>query len=293
MDYAVRATAAQGTVRAFACTSKELVGEAVKIHGCTMTAAAALGRTLTVGAMMGTMMLQNETDKLTLQINSRGPIGGIIVVADHKGNVKGEVYNPKIDVYTKNDGKKLDVGKAVGKGVLNVIKDLAMKEPYIGQIPLVSGEIAEDFTNYFAVSEQIPSAVALGVLVEPDGTIKSAGGLIVQLMPGAEDEVITHLEKFFGNGFSISHELESGKTPEDILKDALGELDLQIFEKPEIKYNCDCNRERFERGLISLGKKEINDIITDDGKAEIVCQFCKKKYEFDKADLEKLLNEIG
>lgn len=292
MDYAVRATAAQGTVRAFACTSKELVEEGVKIHSCTMTAAAALGRTLTVGAMMGTMMLQNETDKLTLQINSRGPIGGIIVVADHHGNVKGEVYNPNIEVYTKNDGKKLDVGKAVGKGVLNVIKDLGMKEPYVGQIPLVSGEIAEDFTNYFATSEQIPSAVALGVLVNPDGSIESAGGLIVQLMPGAEDEIISHLEKFFGSGFSISHELESGKTPEDILQDALGEFDLQIFEKPEIKYNCDCNRERFEKGLISLGKQEINDIIAEDGKAEIVCQFCRKKYEFDKMSLEKLLSEI-
>lgn len=285
-DYIVRATAAEGQVRAFAATTKELVETAREHHNTSPVATAALGRLLTAGAMMGSMM-KNETDMLTLQVRGDGPLGGITVTADSKGDVKGYVNNPDVMLPPKNG--KLDVGGAVGIGLLQVIKDMGLKEPYSGQTILVSSEIAEDLTYYFANSEQVPSSVGLGVLMEKDNTVKQAGGFIIQLMPFTSDEVIDRLEAKLSNVKSVTALLDAGMAPEQILEELLGEFGVEINEKIPTGYQCDCSRERIEKALISLGKKELEDMIHDGETIEVGCQFCNKKYSVTVEELKSLL----
>ena len=288
-DYILRATAADGLIRAFAATTKNTVQTARSLHNTTPVASAALGRLLTAGAMMGTM-LKGEKDLVTLQIKGDGPIEGLLVTADSKGRVKGYPFNPNVDIPPKSP-VKLDVGGAVGKGYLTVIKDLGLKEPYVGKTELVSGEIAEDLTYYYAKSEQIPTAIALGVLVDTDTSIKAAGGFIIQLMPGATLEVATMLEERITHLKYITELLDRGETPETILDAVLGDMDLEIIDKIPTEFYCDCSRERVEKALISIGEKDLRTILEEDKKAEISCHFCNKVYNFDEADLKKLLDE--
>ena len=288
-DYILRATAADGLIRAFAATTKNTVQTARAIHNTTPVASAALGRLLTAGAMMGTM-LKGEKDLVTLQIKGDGPIEGLLVTADSKGRVKGYPFNPNVDIPPKSP-VKLDVGGTVGKGHLTVIKDLGLKEPYVGKTELVSGEIAEDLTYYYAKSEQIPTAIALGVLVDTDTSIKAAGGFIIQLMPGATLEVATMLEERITHLKYITELLDRGETPETILDAVLGDMDLEIIDKMPTEFYCDCSRERVEKALISIGEKDLRTILEEDKKAEISCHFCNKVYNFDEADLKKLLDE--
>ena len=288
-DYILRATAADGLIRAFAATTKNTVQTARSLHNTTPVASAALGRLLTAGAMMGTM-LKGEKDLVTLQIKGDGPIEGLLVTADSKGRVKGYPFNPNVDIPPKSP-VKLDVGGAVGKGYLTVIKDLGLKEPYVGKTELVSGEIAEDLTYYYAKSEQIPTAIALGVLVDTDTSIKAAGGFIIQLMPGATLEVATMLEERITHLKYITELLDRGETPETILDAVLGDMDLEIIDKMSTEFYCDCSRERVEKALISIGEKDLRTILEEDKKAEISCHFCNKVYNFDEADLKKLLDE--
>lgn len=288
-DYILRATAADGLIRAFAATTKNTVQTARTLHNTTPVASAALGRLLTAGAMMGTM-LKGEKDLVTLQIKGDGPIEGLLVTADSKGRVKGYPFNPNVDIPPKSP-VKLDVGGAVGKGYLTVIKDLGLKEPYVGKTELVSGEIAEDLTYYYAKSEQIPTAIALGVLVDTDTSIKAAGGFIIQLMPGATLEVATMFEERITHLKYITELLDRGETPETILDAVLGDMDLEIIDKMPTEFYCDCSRERVEKALISIGEKDLRTILEEDKKAEISCHFCNKVYNFDEADLKKLLDE--
>ena len=288
-DYILRATAADGLIRAFAATTKNTVQTARSLHNTTPVASAALGRLLTAGAMMGTM-LKGEKDLVTLQIKGDGPIEGLLVTADSKGRVKGYPFNPNVDIPPKSP-VKLDVGGAVGKGYLTVIKDLGLKEPYVGKTELVSGEIAEDLTYYYAKSEQIPTAIALDVLVDTDTSIKAAGGFIIQLMPGATLEVATMLEERITHLKYITELLDRGETPETILDAVLGDMDLEIIDKMPTEFYCDCSRERVEKALISIGEKDLRTILEEDKKAEISCHFCNKVYNFDEADLKKLLDE--
>lgn len=288
-DYILRATAADGLIRAFAATTKNTVQTARSLHNTTPVASAALGRLLTAGAMMGTM-LKGEKDLVTLQIKGDGPIEGLLVTADSKGRVKGYPFNPNVDIPPKSP-VKLDVGGAVGKGYLTVIKDLGLKEPYVGKTELVSGEIAEDLTYYYAKSEQIPTAIALGVLVDTDTSIKAAGGFIIQLMPGATLEVATMLEERITHLKYITELLDRGETPETILDAVLGDMNLEIIDKMPTEFYCDCSRKRVEKALISIGEKDLRTILEEDKKAEISCHFCNKVYNFDEADLKKLLDE--
>ena len=255
-DYIVRATAAEGQVRAFAATTKELVETAREHHNTSPVATAALGRLLTAGAMMGSMM-KNETDMLTLQVRGDGPLGGITVTADSKGDVKGYVNNPDVMLPPKNG--KLDVGGAVGIGLLQVIKDMGLKEPYSGQTILVSSEIAEDLTYYFANSEQVPSSVGLGVLMEKDNTVECAGGFIIQMMPFAKEETISQIEENLKNITSVTDHLKKGETPEQILEILLGNLGLEITDTMPTRFYCNCSKERVEKAVISVGKKEIQE----------------------------------
>ena len=286
-DRIIRALAYGGKVNIKCIDTTNLVEEARKIHGLSPVATAALGRLLTMACLMGSDIKESE-DSITLQIKADGPIGQMSAVVDSKLNVKGYVQNPNVDLPLREDGK-LDVGTAVGKtGMLYIIKDIGLKEPYIGLTPLVSGEIAEDFTSYYAKSEQIPTAIALGVLVNKDG-VKSAGGYKIQLMPETTNEDITRLENNLKNVKPISKLLEEEKSLEEIAELVCGDdkiLTLTSNNTPQ--YKCDCSKERFEKGLISLGKTEIEDIINTDGKAEVVCKFCNKKYEFSSTDLEKI-----
>ena len=286
-DYIVRATAADGFIRAFAAISTNTVEEARKIHGTTPVASAALGRMLTAGAMMGAM-LKSEKDLITLQITGNGPLKGVLVTSDSSSNVKGYVVNPDTDLPLKPDGK-LDVGNAIGAGTLKIIKDVGLKDPYVGSIELISGEIADDLTYYFAQSEQVPSSVGLGVLVDTDCTIKHSGGFIVQLMPGAEEEVIDKLEKKLMTIPYVTDMLNDGYSAEKILEAILGDLNLEILEKSPMQYKCTCSRDRVEKAIISLGKKEISQIIEEDKKAELTCQFCGKVYDFNEAELKDIL----
>lgn len=286
-DYMIRATAADNQIRAFAATTGAAVQAAVSAHGLSPVAAAGLGRLLTGGAMMGGMM-KGEEDLLTLQILSDGPIGGLTVTADSKGRVKGYVNNPKVLLPANKKGK-LDVGGAVGTGTLRVIRDMGLKEPYIGQTELVSGEIAEDLTYYFAASEQVPSSVALGVLMNNDNTVAQAGGFIIQLMPFAEEAVIAKLEERIAAFTSITAVLSQGKTPEMILEDLLGDMDLQINGRNHVEFYCNCSRERVEKVLISIGKKELTEMIQDGKPVELNCHFCNKKYRFTVEELKKLI----
>ncbi len=288
-DYIVRATAGNGSIRAFAAISTNTVEKARRIHQTTPVASAALGRMLTAAAMMGAM-LKSEKDLITLQITGDGPLKGVLVTSDSKSNVKGYVVNPDVDIPLKPDGK-LNVGGAIGNGSLRVIKDIGLKEPYSGSIELVSGEIADDITYYFAKSEQVPSSVGLGVLVDTDLTIKHSGGFIIQLMPDAPEDIIDKLEKKLLTIPYITDMLNSGLNAEKILETILGDFNLEILEKTGMDYKCSCNRQRVEQALISLGKKELAKIIEEDRKASITCQFCNKVYDFDEEELKKLLAE--
>lgn len=287
-DHIIRVSAANGQIRAFAAYTKELVEEARNNHGTSPVATAALGRTMTAAAMMG-VMLKGDKDLLTLQINGNGPLKGIIVTADSKANVKGYVYNPYVDIPAKPNGK-FDVSGAIGDGMLNVIMDIGLKDPYVGQTKLVSGEIAEDLTYYFASSEQTPSVVALGVLVDKDISVKQAGGFIVQLMPGAEEKVIAKLEENLKQIKSVTSLLEQGKTPEQILEILLYDMDMKILDEVPTKFYCNCTKDRVEKALITVGAKEINDMIKENKPIELNCHFCNKNYDFSVNELKDLLD---
>ncbi len=286
-DYIIRASAAENQIRAFAATTKELVEHARSIHGTSPVATAALGRLLTAGAMMGSMM-KGEEDILTLQIKGSGPIGGITVTADSKGTVKGYAHNPEVILHA-NDKGKLDVGGAVGAGILSVIKDLGLKEPYTGQTHLVSGEIAEDIAYYYATSEQVPSVVALGVLMNKDNTVRQAGGFIIQLMPFAEDAVIDSLEKKVNEITSITSLLDQEMSPEMILEHILGDFGLEPMEKQPVAFECNCTKERVEKAIISIGQKEITEMIEEEKPIEVNCHFCNTHYHFSVEELKDLL----
>lgn len=288
-DYIVRATAGEGEVRAFACTGRGLVEEARKFHNSTPAVTAALGRLLVAGAMMGAMM-KGENDKLTLQIKGDGPIGGLVVTANSKSEVKGYAFYPDADVPLKRAGK-LDVGALVGKGELTVIRDMGMKEPYVGRTNLLTGEIAEDLTYYFASSEQTPSVVALGVLVDKDYSVKRAGGFIIQLMPDAKEETIAAIEKKIPMVTSVTDMLEEEITPEEMLQFILEELQPKINDKVKARYLCDCSKERVEAALVSIGEKELSSLYDEGKPVELCCQFCNKKYEFSKEEIGRILKK--
>ena len=288
-DYIVRATAANNQIRAFAATTKETVEAARQAHNTSPVATAALGRLLTGGAMMGSMM-KNDSDMLTIQIKGDGPIGGLTVTADSKGNVKGYVEHPEVMLPPNAQGK-LDVAGALGIGLISVIKDMGLKEPYVGQTILQTSEIAEDLTYYFATSEQVASSVGLGVLMNHDNTVRQAGGFIIQLMPGASEAVISALEKKIGEIHSITTLLDVGNTPETILQYILGDLGLEINEKLPAKFTCNCNKSRIERALISVGKKDIQEMIDDGKPIEVNCHFCNKNYTFDVDELKDILEK--
>ena len=287
-DYIVRATAANAQIRAFAASTTELVEEARTRHNTSPVATAALGRLLTAGAMMGSMM-KNPTDVLTLQVQCGGPIGGMTVTADSKGEVKGYVHNPDVMLPPKNG--KLDVGGALGPGFLNVIKDMGLKEPYSGQTILQTGEIAEDLTYYFATSEQVPSSVGLGVLMEKDNTVRCAGGFIVQVMPFIEEEVLSKLEENIKNIQSVTAMLDNGHTPEEMLNHVLEGLDVEITDTLPAKFDCNCSKERIEKAIISVGKKEIQEMIDDGKDIEVKCHLCNTAYTFSVDELKGLLKK--
>ncbi len=288
-DYIIRATAGNGSIRAFAATTREMVQHAREIHHTSPVASAALGRMLTAAAMMGSM-LKGEKDLVTLQIRGLGPLKGIVVSADANARVKGYVFNPNVDIPSKYPGK-LDVSGAIGQGYMSVIRDIGMREPYAGRIQLVSGEIAEDLTYYFAQSEQTPSAVGLGVLVETDTSIRRAGGFIIQLLPDATEEMIAKLEQKLNTIPYVTDLLDMGKTPEDILEMILGDMDLKIMDKVPTEFYCNCTKERVEKALISIGKEELEKIITEDKKANLHCHFCNKEYAFTESELQALLEQ--
>ena len=286
-DYIVRATAANAQIRAFAATTRDLVEVARKSHDTSPVATAALGRLLTGGAMMGVMM-KGDKDVLTLQIKCSGPIGGLTVTADSRGNVKGYVNQPQV-ILPANAQGKLDVGGALGLGVLSVIKDLGLKEPYVGQTELKTGEIGDDLTYYFASSEQVPSAVGLGVLMEKDNMVRQAGGFIIQLMPFAEEEVIAQLEKNLAEVTSVTELLDQGYTPEMLLEKLLGNMGLEINEKMETGFSCNCDKVRVGKVLISLGEKELQSMIDEGQDIELNCHFCNTNYKFTVEELKELL----
>ena len=288
-DYMIRATAADGQIRAFAATTKEMVETAKNAHNTSPIATAALGRLTTAAAMMGSD-LKGEGELLTLRIEGDGPIGGLLVTADGKGDVKGYAFNPDVMLPPNAQGK-LDVGGSLGLGVLSVIKDIGLKEPYVGQTQLITGEIAEDLTYYFATSEQVPSSVALGVLMNKDNTVRQAGGFIIQLLPGASDEIIDRLEAKLSGISSITSLLDAGKTPEEILTDILGEFGLEILKKMPVQFHCDCERSRVEKAIISIGRKEIQDMIDEEKEIEVNCQFCNKHYKFSVDELGEMLKK--
>ena len=288
-DYMIRATAADGQIRAFAATTKEMVETAKNAHNTSPIATAALGRLMTAAAMMGSD-LKGEGELLTLRIEGDGPIGGLLVTADGKGDVKGYAFNPDVMLPPNAQGK-LDVGGSLGLGVLSVIKDIGLKEPYVGQTHLITGEIAEDLTYYFATSEQVPSSVALGVLMNKDNTVRQAGGFIIQLLPGASDEIIDRLEAKLSGISSITSLLDAGKTPEEILTDILGEFGLEILKKMPVQFHCDCERSRVEKAIISIGRKEIQDMIDEGKEIEVNCQFCNKHYKFSVDELGEMLKK--
>lgn len=287
-DYIVRAAAANTQIRAFAAMTTDLVEEARGRHGTSPVATAALGRLLTGGVMMGSMM-KNEEDMLTLQIKCSGQIGGLTVTADSQGNVKGYVHNPDVMLPPKNG--KLDVGGALGQGVLTVIKDMGLKEPYSGQTILQTGEIAEDLTYYFATSEQVPSSVGLGVLMEKDNTVRCAGGFIVQVMPFIEDKVLEKLEANIQKIQSVTSMLDNGHTPEEMLGQVLEGLDLEITDTLPARFHCNCSKERIEKAIISIGKKEIQSMIDDGKEIEVKCHFCNTAYTYSVDELRDLLKK--
>lgn len=293
-DYIVRATALEGKLRAFACITTDLVRELAERQGSLAVASAALGRTATMGAMMGIMLKGEET--ITLKVQGDGPLGQVVVTADSKANVRGYVSNPLVELPTKDgivfgDVEKLDVGAAVGNGFLYVIRDLGMKEPYIGSVELATGEIGDDFLYYFAQSEQTPSALGLGVLINKDQTVNCAGGFLLQLLPGVKDEDIDYIESQIRQFPHITSLLTQGMTPEQILERLLPPGSLTIHERQAVNFQCDCSRDRFERGLLSLGETELQSIIEEDKGAELVCHFCNEKYQFDVEQLSDLAEQ--
>lgn len=288
-DYLVKALAYGGQVRAYAVRSTETISEAQRRHQTWRTASAALGRAMTAGLMMGAMMKGEE--KLTIKIEGGGPIGAIMVDSNAKGEVRGYVSNPHVD-FESNEHGKLDVRRAVGTdGYLSVVKDIGLRDFFTGQVPIVSGELGEDFTYYFVTSEQVPSSVGVGILVNPDDSILAAGGFIFQLMPGTEDETITKIEERLKTIPPISRLIEKGLTPEEILEELFGQENVNVLEKMPVKFECNCSKERFAGAIISLGSKEIRDMIEEDGMAEAHCHFCNEKYHYSKEELEELERE--
>lgn len=290
-DYIVRATAAGNQIRAFAATTKDTVEAARQAHNTSPVATAALGRLLTAGTMMGSMM-KNESDLLTLQIQCDGPIGGLTVTADNQGRVKGYVNNPEVLIHANAKGK-LDVAEALGLGILNVIKDMGLKEPYVGQTILHTSEIAEDLTYYFATSEQIPSSVGLGVLMNKDNTVRQAGGFIVQVMPFVEDAVVDRLEENIKKIDSVTAMLDRGYTPEQILQEVLQGMDVEFTDQMPAEFYCNCSKERVERALISIGRKELKSLINEGKEVEMNCHFCNRNYTFSIEELKELLKKAN
>lgn len=290
-DYLVRATAAGGQVRAFAATTRNTVEQARKAHNTSPVATAALGRLLTGGAMMGAMM-KGEKDLLTIKIEGDGPIKGLMVTADSQGRVKGYAFHPQV-MLPPNAKGKLDVGGALGVGVLSVIKDLGMKEPYVGQTILVSGEVAEDLTYYFATSEQTPSSVALGVLMNRENTVRQAGGFILQMMPQASEEVVSGLEQKLKEVRSVSRLLDEGKVPEMILESVLGDWGLEVQSRMPVEFYCNCSRERIEKALASVGRQELQSMVDDGETIQVNCHFCNQNYAFTVEELRGLLLRAG
>ncbi len=283
----VRATAADAQIRAFAVTSRELTEAARAAHNTSPVVTAALGR-LMAGALMMGGMLKDEKDILTLQIRGAGSVHGITATADAAGHVKGYADNPQA-MMPPNSVGKLDVGGVIGAGVLHVMKDMGLKEPYVSTITLQTGEIADDLTYYFAASEQVPSVVALGVLMNRDNTVRQAGGFIVQLMPFTSEEIISRLEEKLTKITSVTELLEEGKTPEELLESVLGELGLEITDRMPVSFRCDCSRERVEKVLLSLGKKDLQEMIDEGKEVELHCHFCNRNYTFSVEEVERLM----
>lgn len=289
MDQLVRGTSMDGAIRVFAAVTTDLVNEAQRIHHSYPIATAAVGRLLTGAAMMGAAGLKNDEDSMTIQVKGDGPIGTIVAVADCQARVRGYVENPFVDLPLNSKGK-LDVGGAVGKGYLSVVRDLGLKEPYIGQIRLVSGEIAEDLTYYYSKSEQIPTCMALGVLVDTDNTAIAAGGFMIQMLPGSTDEMAEKLEEIVNNLPPVTSMVHDGMSAEDIFFRVTEGFDMLMDNNiVEPKYECNCSRERMERALVSVGKQELQAILDEQGEAELTCHFCDNKYLFDRAELTELM----
>lgn len=286
-DYIVRATAADSQIRAFAITSRALVEEVRRRHNTSPVVTAALGRLLSGGVMMGIMM-KGEEDLLTIQIKGRGPLKGMTVTADSRGNVKGYPEVPDV-ILPANEKGKLDVAGAVGPGILNVIKDMGLKEPYVGQTVLQTSEIAEDLTYYFAASEQVPSAVGLGVLMEKDNTVKQAGGFIIQLMPFTEERVIARLEEKVAQVQSVTDLLEQGNTPEQLLEQLLGEFGVEVSERIPVRFSCNCSKERVTKAIISIGVTDIQEMIDEAKPVELHCHFCNTSYTFTPEELKEII----
>jgi molecular chaperone Hsp33 len=290
-DYLVRGLAFDGKVRAFAVKTTDTIAEAQQRHGTWPTASAALGRSMTAGVMMGAM-LKGE-DKLTVKVEGKGPIGAIIVDSNSKGEVRGYVTNPQTH-FDLNEHGKLDVRRAVGtEGMITIVKDLGMRDFFTGSVPIVSGELGEDFTYYFAASEQVPSSVGLGVLVNPDNTILASGGFIIQLMPGIEDEMITVIEEKLSTMEPVSKLLAKGLSPEELLQEILGEENVQILDQMPVMFDCNCSKERFGTAILSLGESEIREMIQEDGQAEAQCHFCMETYHYSDKELEAYIDEIN
>ncbi len=288
-DYIVRAIAVGGQIRAFAATTKDTVEKARQLHNTSPIATVALGRLLTGGVMMGVTM-KNDSDMLTVQIKGNGPIGAMTVTADPKGNVKGFVANPEVMLPLK-DGR-LDIAGAVGIGVLSVIKDIGLKEPYVGDTILITSEIADDLTYYYATSEQIPSSVGLGVLMDKDNTVEQAGGFIIQLMPDATEEVIDKLEKRIKEIKSVTHMLENGMTPEKILEYILGGMELEILDTIPTQFYCNCSKERVSKAVMSIGVKDLKEMVDDNKPIEVNCHFCNSHYTFSPQELGQMLEAV-
>lgn len=286
-DYMIRATAANGQIRAFAATTRDLTEYARNAHNTSPVVTAALGRTMTAAVMMGSM-LKGDKELLTVKIQGDGPIGSLTVTADSHGHVKGYAQNPVVLIQANSIGK-LDVAGAIGKGVLSVIKDIGLKDPYVGQTDLVSGEIAEDLTYYYATSEQIPSSVGLGVLLDKENFVKQAGGFIIQVMPLAEDEVIDKVEESLKHIHSVTSLLEQGMTPEDMLHHLLGDLDLEILDRMPAQYACNCSKERVAKAIASIGRADLEDMIQAGETIETNCQFCGSHYYFTTEELKSFL----
>ena len=290
-DYMVRATAANAQIRAFAATTRDLAEYARKAHNLSPIAAAALGRLMTGTVMMGTMM-DNDQDLITVKMDGDGPLKGVLATADRSGNVKGYVTNPYV-ILEPNASGHLNVGGGIGEGTLTVIRDMGLKEPYVGQVPLYTGEVAEDLTYYFTKSEQTPSSVGLGVLVERENlSVMAAGGFIIQLLPFASEETITKLEENLTKFTSVTDILKAGKTPEDLLNIILDGFDVEITDKIDLNFYCNCDKDRVERALMLIGRKELQELIDDGKPIELCCQFCNKKYVFKTSELLEIQRNL-